>query len=142
MIRRRERDMETAEMAIKAALTGHLVFSTLHTKTTRLPRSPPARHGVPSYLCRSTMLGVMAQRSAHCVLTQGAARDRRIRVGDAVSPWKATSQSTTYVKKAAECSMTVTWDAGPLRVMVRTGTCASASRRRPRREARRAFAKA
>jgi type IV pilus assembly protein PilB len=56
------RDRETAEMAVRAALTGHLVFSTLHTNDA--PGSIPRLidMGVPPYLLASSVLGVVAQR--------------------------------------------------------------------------------
>jgi general secretion pathway protein E len=56
------RDKETAEMAIQAALTGHLVLSTLHTNdaASAIPRLREI--GVPAYLINATLLGVLAQR--------------------------------------------------------------------------------
>lgn len=56
------RDRETAEMAIQAALTGHLVLSTLHTNdaASAIPRLREI--GVPAYLINATLLGVLAQR--------------------------------------------------------------------------------
>jgi general secretion pathway protein E len=56
------RDRETAEMAIQAALTGHLVLSTLHTNdaASAIPRLREI--GIPAYLINATLLGVMAQR--------------------------------------------------------------------------------
>ena len=56
------RDLETAEMAIQAALTGHLVLSTLHTNDAPAAVTRLLDLGVPSYLINSTVLGVMAQR--------------------------------------------------------------------------------
>ncbi len=56
------RDLETAEMAIQAALTGHLVLSTLHTNDAPSAISRLIELGVPAYLLRATILGVMAQR--------------------------------------------------------------------------------
>lgn len=56
------RDVETAEMAIQAALTGHLVLSTLHTNDAPSAITRLLDLGVPSYLIQSTLLGVMAQR--------------------------------------------------------------------------------
>ena len=56
------RDLETAEMAIQAALTGHLVLSTLHTNDAPSAITRLLDLGVPAYLINSTMLGVMAQR--------------------------------------------------------------------------------
>ena len=56
------RDLETAEMAIQAALTGHLVLSTLHTNDAPSAITRLLELGVPYYLLRATLLGVMAQR--------------------------------------------------------------------------------
>ncbi len=56
------RDLETAEMAIQAALTGHLVLSTLHTNDAPSAITRLLDIGVPAYLIKSTVLGIMAQR--------------------------------------------------------------------------------
>lgn len=56
------RDAETAEMAVQAALTGHLVISTLHTNDAPLAITRLLEIGVPSYLINATLLGVIAQR--------------------------------------------------------------------------------
>jgi len=56
------RDLETAEMAIQAALTGHLVLSTLHTNDSPSAITRMQELGVPAYLINATVLGVMAQR--------------------------------------------------------------------------------
>lgn len=56
------RDLETAEMAIQAALTGHLVLSTLHTNDAPSAVSRLLELGIPHYLIKATLLGVMAQR--------------------------------------------------------------------------------
>ncbi len=56
------RDLETAEMAIQAALTGHLVISTLHTNDAPSALTRLLELGVPPYLIKNTVLGVMAQR--------------------------------------------------------------------------------
>ncbi|MBG6503052.1 Flp pilus assembly complex ATPase component TadA, partial [Pseudomonas aeruginosa] len=56
------RDLETAEMALQAALTGHLVLSTLHTNDSPTAITRLLELGVPYYLIRATVLGVMAQR--------------------------------------------------------------------------------
>ncbi|MEN6437664.1 MAG: ATPase, T2SS/T4P/T4SS family [Syntrophobacter sp.] len=56
------RDLETAEMAIQAALTGHLVFSSLHTNDAPSAIVRMMDIGVPHYLIRATLLGVVAQR--------------------------------------------------------------------------------
>jgi general secretion pathway protein E len=65
------RDFETAEIAVQAALTGHLVFSTLHTNDAAGAISRLLEMGVEDYLLASSLLAVMAQRlvrtlCAHC----------------------------------------------------------------------------
>jgi type II secretory ATPase GspE/PulE/Tfp pilus assembly ATPase PilB-like protein len=56
------RDQETAEIAVQAAMTGHLVFSTLHTNdaVSAVPRLLDLR--IPDYLVAATLEGVLAQR--------------------------------------------------------------------------------
>lgn len=56
------RDLETAEMAIQASLTGHLVLSSLHTNNAPAAITRLLNIGVPAYLIQQTLLGVMAQR--------------------------------------------------------------------------------
>jgi len=56
------RDRETAEMAIQASLTGHLVLSTLHTNDAPSAVTRLLDLGVPYYLIRATLAGVVAQR--------------------------------------------------------------------------------
>ncbi|MCZ6618383.1 MAG: GspE/PulE family protein [Gammaproteobacteria bacterium] len=56
------RDLETAEMAIQAALTGHLVLSTLHTNDAPTAVTRLLDLGLPAFLIKATVLGVMAQR--------------------------------------------------------------------------------
>jgi general secretion pathway protein E len=56
------RDLETAEMAVQASLTGHLVLSTLHTNDAPSAVTRLLDIGVPHYLIRATVIGVVAQR--------------------------------------------------------------------------------
>jgi general secretion pathway protein E len=56
------RDAETAEIAVQAALTGHLVFSTLHTNDAAGAVARLLEMGVEDYLLASSLLGVLAQR--------------------------------------------------------------------------------
>ena len=56
------RDLATAEMAIQAALTGHLVLSTLHTNDAPSAVMRLMELGVPYYLLQATLIGIMAQR--------------------------------------------------------------------------------
>ena len=56
------RDLETAQMAVQASLTGHLVLSTLHTNDAPSAITRLLDLGVPHYLIQSTLNGVLAQR--------------------------------------------------------------------------------
>jgi len=56
------RDLETAEIAIRSALTGHLVFSTLHTNDATSAVTRLIDMGVEDYLLASSLIGVLAQR--------------------------------------------------------------------------------
>jgi general secretion pathway protein E len=69
------RDLQTAEMAVQAALTGHLVFSTLHTNDAPSAVSRLMELGVPSYLINATLLGVLAQRLVRTLCRQCKQRD-------------------------------------------------------------------
>jgi general secretion pathway protein E len=74
------RDLGTAEMAIQAALTGHLVLSTLHTNDAPSAVMRLLELGVPYYLLEATLIGVMAQRLVrtlceHCKSPDGEIND-------------------------------------------------------------------
>ena len=64
------RDLETAEIAIRAALTGHLVFSTLHTNDAPSAITRLVDMGVEDYLIASSLLGVLAQRLVRVICSQ------------------------------------------------------------------------
>jgi type IV pilus assembly protein PilB len=61
------RDLETAQMGIQASLTGHLVFSTLHTNDSPSAITRLIDMGVPSYLVASSIVAIMAQRLVRVV---------------------------------------------------------------------------
>lgn len=61
------RDLETAEIAVRAALTGHLVLSTLHTKDAASAITRLLDMGIEPYLLASALSGVMSQRLVRCV---------------------------------------------------------------------------
>ena len=92
------RDLPTAEMAIQAALTGHLVFTTLHTNDAPSVITRLLELGVPSYLLKATVIGVMAQRLVrvlcpHCKQTTEVEQE----AWDTLTlPWKV-----KLLKKAA-----------------------------------------
>ncbi|MFC5498472.1 GspE/PulE family protein [Caenimonas terrae] len=85
------RDLQTAEMAVQAALTGHLVFSTLHTNDAPSAITRLMELGVPSYLINATMLGVLAQRLVRTLCKQCRERDTtdgRAAIDEVIKPWK------------------------------------------------------
>ena len=85
------RDLATAEMAVQSALTGHLVFSTLHTNDAPSAITRLMELGVPSYLINATMLGVLAQRLVRTLCPQCKTPDdsvTREQLGAFVTPWK------------------------------------------------------
>ena len=106
------RDLETADMAIQAALTGHLVLSTLHTNDAPSAITRMLDLGVPAYLINSTVLGVMAQRLVrtlcpHCKQkSEGRAEDEQA-WQQLVKPWKASKPADIYRPVGClECRMT------------------------------------
>jgi len=108
------RDLQTAEMAIQAALTGHLVLSTLHTNDAASAATRMLDLGVPPYLLNATVLGVMAQRLVrtlcpHCKHKVPYGEDRADDVAweELVRPWKARRPSRIYKPVGClECRMT------------------------------------
>ena len=89
------RDLPTAEMAIQAALTGHLVFTTLHTNDAPSAITRLLELGVPSYLIKATVIGIMAQRLVrvlcpHCKQATEVKQD----VWESITlPWKVKNPS-------------------------------------------------
>ncbi len=64
------RDTETAQMGIQASLTGHLVFSTLHTNDAPSAVTRMTDMGVPGYMVASSVIAVMAQRLVRKICTR------------------------------------------------------------------------
>ena len=96
------RDLETAEMAIQAALTGHLVLSTLHTNDAPTAVTRLLNLGVPPYLFNSVVLGVMAQRLVrtlckHCKekVPFDQPNDHKL-WQEMVAPWKGEPPKDVY----------------------------------------------
>ena len=106
------RDLETAEMAIQAALTGHLVLSTLHTNDAPSAITRLLDLGVPAYLINSTLLGVMAQRLVRtlcpsCKQPYPLRDDQRAAWKALVAPWKANEPSQLHhAVGCLDCRMT------------------------------------
>jgi general secretion pathway protein E len=106
------RDLETAEVAIQAALTGHLVLSTLHTNDAPAAITRMLDLGVPSYLLGATVLGVMAQRLVrilcpHCKQVHQASAVEEKMWDQLVAPWKSNRPVRFYRPVGClECRMT------------------------------------
>jgi general secretion pathway protein E len=104
------RDLATAEMAVQAALTGHLVLSTLHTNDAPSAITRLLDIGVPAYLINSTLLGVMAQRLVrtlcpHCKKPSDPV-DAHIWL-ELTQPWTAHPPAHTHAAEGCvECRMT------------------------------------
>lgn len=97
------RDIETAQMAVQAALTGHLVLSTLHTNDAPSSISRLLDLGVPAYLLRSSVVGVMAQRLVR-TLCKNCKVETTLEDADweaLVRPWKTAKPSRVFA--AAGC---------------------------------------
>jgi general secretion pathway protein E len=96
------RDNETADMAIQAALTGHLVLSTLHTNDAPSSITRLLDLGAPAYLLNSTLLGIMAQRlvrtlCTHCKEKVPFHRDEEHTLWQSVcAPFKAPAPEFIY----------------------------------------------
>jgi general secretion pathway protein E len=103
------RDLETAEMAIQAALTGHLVLSTLHTNDAPSAITRLMELGVPPYLINATLLGVMAQRLARTLCPHCREEGK---IGDdhweeLIRPWKSAKPlKVNRPSGCMECRMT------------------------------------
>ncbi len=79
------RDRETADVAIRAALTGHFVYSTLHTNDAPSAVTRLTDMGVENYLIVSSVVGVLAQRLVRVICPECKRPD-----GEAVNPWGET----------------------------------------------------
>jgi general secretion pathway protein E len=104
------RDLATAEMAVQAALTGHLVFSTLHTNDAPSAITRLMELGVPSYLINATVVGVLAQRLVRTLCRQCREPDgetARTALDDVVKPWKISGEWHPYKPVGCvDCRMT------------------------------------
>jgi general secretion pathway protein E len=93
------RDLATAEMAIQAALTGHLVFSTLHTNDAAAAVTRLADLGVPPYLIAATVVGVLAQRLVRSLCPACKQRDdttSRDTLDELARPWRLSGGVRPY----------------------------------------------
>ena len=104
------RDLQTAEMAVQAALTGHLVFSTLHTNDAPSAVSRLLELGIPAYLINATLLGVLAQRLVRTLCDKCRVRDvasNRADLTEFVKPWQINGAYRPYKPVGCvDCRMT------------------------------------
>ncbi len=107
------RDLETAEMAVQSALTGHLVLSTLHTNDAPSAVARLLELGIAPYLLNATLNGIMAQRLVrtlcpHCKQTVELNRAEDQDAWNAlVAPWKSKHPAKLYKPVGClECRMT------------------------------------
>lgn len=97
-------------MAVQAALTGHLVFSTVHTNDAPSAITRLLELGVPSFLLNATLLGILAQRLVrllcpHCK-SAGGTVDPEL-WADLIAPWKSERPVEIYKPVGClECRMT------------------------------------
>jgi general secretion pathway protein E len=90
------RDRETAEYAVQAALTGHLVLSTLHTNDAPSSITRLLDLGIPGFLITSTIIGILAQRlvrmnCSHCIEEYTPSVEEAVALG---MPFEAISHRT------------------------------------------------
>ncbi|MDP2018477.1 GspE/PulE family protein [Hydrogenophaga sp.] len=108
------RDLATAEMAVQAALTGHLVFTTLHTNDAPSAVMRLMELGIPPYLINATVLGVLAQRLVRtlcpaCKTQQdkASAATSREALAELVKPWQISGSYRPYQPVGCvDCRMT------------------------------------
>ena len=108
------RDLATAEMAVQAALTGHLVFSTLHTNDAPSAVMRLLELGIPPYLINATVLGVLAQRLVRTLCSacreredEATASASRQAMAELVKPWTVSGGYRPYRPVGCvDCRMT------------------------------------
>ncbi|MGH1358015.1 MAG: GspE/PulE family protein [Burkholderiaceae bacterium] len=104
------RDLETAEMATQAALTGHLVLSTLHTNDAPSAVTRLIELGVPGYLLNATLVGVLAQRLVRTLCPSCKVVDDSVseeRWNALIKPFSAAAPKSVYRPVGClECRMT------------------------------------
>ena len=108
------RDLATAEMAVQAALTGHLVFTTLHTNDAPSAIMRLMELGIPPYLINATVLGVLAQRLVRTLCQacrtqqdKATAATSREALTELVKPWQISGSYRPYQPVGCvDCRMT------------------------------------
>lgn len=103
------RDRETAEMAVQAALTGHLVLSTLHTNDAPSAIARLTEIGVPPYLISATLIGVVAQRLVR-TLCPHCKQNHQLHEHEweaLIKPWKTVApEKVSRAEGCLECRQT------------------------------------
>ena len=108
------RDLATAEMAVQAALTGHLVFTTLHTNDAPSAIMRLMELGIPPYLINATVLGVLAQRLVRTLCPacrkpqdKDETAVSRASLAELVKPWQVSGSYRPYQPVGCvDCRMT------------------------------------
>jgi general secretion pathway protein E len=108
------RDLPTAEMAVQAALTGHLVFTTLHTNDAPSAIMRLMELGIPPYLINATVLGVLAQRLVRTLCPACRQREdsagteaSREALAELVKPWQISGKYRPFKPVGCvDCRMT------------------------------------
>jgi len=101
------RDLETAEIAIQSALTGHLVFSTLHTNDAPSAITRLLDMGVENFLLSSTIRGILAQRLVRVICPACKEKDTAIPDREELKLFGIdTTQSLYHGKGCEQCAST------------------------------------
>jgi type IV pilus assembly protein PilB len=98
------RDLETAEIAVSAALTGHLVLSTLHTNDAAGAISRLINIGVPPFLVGSALIGTVAQRLVRIACPKCRKRYKALKADLKLLLGKETSEKAVRIAKARGCN--------------------------------------
>jgi general secretion pathway protein E len=101
------RDLETAEIAVQSALTGHLVFSTLHTNDAPSAITRLLDLGVERFLLSSTIRGILAQRLVRVICPHCKEKDPSAAGAEELAPFGLGAQAELYRGKGCEkCTFT------------------------------------
>jgi general secretion pathway protein E len=101
------RDLETAEIAIQSALTGHLVFSTLHTNDAPSAVTRLIDMGVQTFLLSSTVRGILAQRLVRVICPSCKEVDQNAGTGEELALLNIPEGTTLYKGRGCErCAFT------------------------------------
>ncbi len=96
------RDLETAEIAVQSALTGHLVFSTLHTNDAPSAITRLMDIGVESFLLSSTVRGILAQRLVRVLCPHCREKDTSVASREEMAPFEIDADIDLYRGRGCE----------------------------------------